>query len=263
MKRIVVVFFVLVLLAACFVGCSKKDEPERIGIISAMDNEIDILLDEAHIDRVDTIGGVKYHVGTLRGKNVVITRAGIGKVLATAGATTLVNSYNISKIVFTGIAGGVADELDVLDEVVATKLVEHDYGLLTDNGLEWMSGDPGMGGEPGVYYECDPALVEIAYNAAVEVVGAEHAHKGVIATGDQFISSEAYVQTLHDDFNAYACEMEGAAIAIVCTKYGKPFVVIRALSDKADGKAHESYVDFGDVAGDNSSSILLKMLEKM
>lgn len=68
---------------------------------------------------------------------------------------------------------------------------------------------------------------------------------------------------LRDEYDAYACEMEGAAIAVVCIKYKTPFVVIRALSDKADGNAHESYENFGDVAGDNSSRIVIKMLDSI
>ena len=110
-----------------------------------MDNEISVLLDEATIERVDTIGGVEYHVGTLRGKDVVIKRAGIGKVRASSGITTLFNKYNISKVLFTGIAGGVKDELQVMDEVIATRLVEHDYGMITNEGFAWGSGDMGMG----------------------------------------------------------------------------------------------------------------------
>ena len=103
--------------------------------------------------------------------------------------------------------------------------------------------------------------MELAYKAAVETVGKEHVFKGTIATGDQFIASEEYVQRLKEEYNAYACEMEGASVAVICLNYNKPFVVIRALSDKADGKAHDSYENFGDIAGANSSRILLKMLE--
>ena len=244
-------------------GCSALEKKERVGIISAMDNEIDVLLKEAKIDRVDSIGGVEYHLGTLRGKDVVITRAGIGKVRASSGVTAMLNKYNISKILFTGIAGGVADGTQVLDEVVATRLVEHDYGIIDNNGFVWVSGDPGMGKQEGIYYYCDPDLVELAYQASVEIVGQEHVHKGTIATGDQFIASEAYVQRLKEDYDAYACEMEGASVAVICIKYNKPFVVIRALSDKADGAAHESYENFGDIAGANSSRIVLKMLDSI
>lgn len=242
-------------------GCSPKADVERIGIISAMDNEISVLLENAEIEKEDLIAGTKYYIGRLKGKNVIITRAGIGKVRAASGVTTMLNKYNISKVLFTGIAGGIADETRVLDEIIATSLVEHDYGVVSNDGFMWVSGDPGISREAGEYYYCDTTLVELAYKAAVETVGREHVFKGTIATGDQFIASEVYVERLKKDYNAYACEMEGASVAVICIKYGKPFVVIRALSDKADGKANSSYENFGDIAGANSSRILLKMLE--
>ena len=97
----------------------------------------------------------------------------------------------------------------------------------------------------------------------MEVLGEEHVFKGTIATGDQFIASASYVKILQEQFNAIACEMEGAAIAVVCTQYGVPFVVIRSMSDKADGNAHESYENMVTVAADNSSRIVMKMLDSL
>ena len=265
LKKLTALFLVCITLSALVCACARKaEEPtEYIGIISAMDNEIDLLLKEAVIDRVDTVADAEYHVGTLHGQPVVITRAGIGKIRAASGVTTLFNKYPISKAIFTGIAGGVADEPQVLDEVIATNLVEHDYGILSNDGFKWRSGDPGFGNEAGVYYDCDPRLIKLAYDAAIEVVGEDHVFKGTVATGDQFIANSEYVKKLQDDYNAYACEMEGAASAVVCIRYNTPFVVIRALSDKADGNAHESYEDFGDRAADNSSRIVIKMLDAL
>lgn len=258
---------VLITIAALFVvlcGCGKKQEDTAyIGIISAMDNEIAILLKEASVERVDEIADVEYYIGTLRGQPVIITRAGIGKVRASSGITAMFNKYNISKVIFTGIAGGVADGTQVLDEIIATRLVEHDYGIVTNDGFVWRSGDPGFGDKEGEYYYCDPQLVDLAYASSVQVVGEEHTFKGTVATGDQFIASEEYVKRLQEQYDAYACEMEGASVAVICLKYGKPFVVIRSLSDKADGNAHDSYENFGDIAGANSSNIVLKMLESL
>ena len=251
----------LVVATFWFIGCTPKGDVSRIGIISAMDNEISVLLEKADIEKEDMIADTKYYVGRLNGKNVVITRAGIGKVRASSGVTAMLNRYNISKVLFTGIAGGVADEPQILDEVVATRLVEHDYGIISNDGFTWVSGDPGISRKAGEFYYCDEALVELAYKAAVETIGKEHVFKGTIASGDQFISSEVYVERLKKEYNAYACEMEGASVAVICIKYGKPFVVIRALSDKADGIANSNYENFGDIAGANSSRILLKMLE--
>lgn len=279
MKRVTIFLLTAVFLMTVLCGCTGTDrsrnenekgntaedaasaEVQYIGIISAMDNEIELLLKETKIDHVDTIGGVDYNVGTLRDFPVVITRAGIGKIRAASGVTALLNNYPIIGVVFTGIAGGVAEGTQVLDEVIATDLLEHDYGALTNDGLLWTKGDPAVSTEPGESYPCDPKLVDLAYEAAVRVVGEEHAHKGTIATGDQYIASEERVKELHENHNAYACEMEGAAIAVVCLQYEKPFVVIRALSDKADGNAHESYEDFADIAADNSSRIILDVLE--
>ena len=233
-----------------------------------MPNEVELLLDAAETDHVDNIGGVDYYVGTLSGQPVVIAQAGTGKVLAASGTTAMLNSYNISRLIFTGIAGGVGDDTKVLDEVIATSLVQHDYGTMTNDGFEWTGGETDGADEEEThgdkgYFHCDEALVNSAYEAAVKVIGEDHVFKGVIATGDQFIASEEYVEKLQKDFNAIACEMEGASVAAVCEEYETPYVVIRALSDKADGKAHETIDNMGDIAADNSSKIVIEMLKSI
>ena len=249
------------LLFTPFISGCNNSPVEYIGIVSAMDNEIALLLDEMQIEKKETDGSIDFYVGKLRNKNIVITKSGIGKIRASLGVTTMLNDYNIKEVYFSGIAGGLLDEEKVLDVVVADSLVEHDYGRLTNDGFIWTGGDPGMGTDKGETYYCDPDLVELAYNSAIAVMGEDHVFKGTIASGDQFIENEEYCANLVEQFNAYACEMEGASVAVACDKYGIPVVVIRALSDKADGKAHESYADFGDKAARNSSQIILKMLE--
>ena len=264
MKRILVIVLAAWMLISA-AGCAAKEQSaeQRIGIISAMENEVALLLSEAEIDHVDTIGGVDFHVGTLHGQPVVIMKSGIGKVLAASAATAMLNQYTISKVIFTGIAGGVGDETQVLDQVIATRLVQHDYGNMTNDGFIWASNVVGEKvGEEGFYF-CDPVLIDLACKAAVETVGEEHVFKGTIASGDQFVASEEYVQKLQQDFDAIACEMEGASIAAVCTQYAIPFVVIRAMSDRADGKAHETFENMGDLAANNSSRIVIQMIEGM
>lgn len=251
MKKILAVLLCLLLVPAAL-----AEEP-RVGIISAMQNEVDLLLKRAEIDRVDRIGSVDFNVGTLCGQPVVIAQAGIGKILSAAGVTAMLNNYDISQVLFTGIAGGVGDDTKVLDVVIATQLVQHDYGQMTNDGFEWSEGFTGEGG----YYACDEGLVDDAFRAAGEVVGPDRVFKGVIASGDQFVASEEYVKKLQSDFNAIACEMEGSSIALVCTQYDIPFVVIRTMSDKADGAAHETYENMADIAADNSCRIILAMLE--
>ena len=257
MKKLLIVLLCLCLCLTAAFAEEAAENKTRIAIISAMENEVKLLLSEAEIERTDTIGGVDYHVGTLCGQNVVIAQAGIGKVHSAAGAATMLNRYPVSALIFTGIAGGVGEKTQVMDMVIGTKLVQHDYGNQTQNGFEWISEYNDSDG----YYSCDGDLVSSAYNAATEVVGKEHVFKGVIATGDQFVASETYVKYLQDQFDALACEMEGASVAAVCEQFGVPYVVIRCMSDKADGKAHETYDNFGDTAADHSGKIVMKMLE--
>ncbi len=259
MMMIVLIGLVLLCLAAvlpCHAAKASGEEESRIGIISAMEIELNLLLKNAEIDHVDTVGGTDYYVGKLLGRPVVLVQAGMGKTLASAGTATMLNRYKIEKVIFTGVAGGVGDKTRVMDVVIGTRLLHHDFGQLTNDGFVWGMIDPGEKG----YYDCDPKLVEKAEQAAVRIVGEDHVFKGVIASGDQFVSSAKYVEYLQKDYNAMACEMEGASVAQVCTKYGKPFVVIRTMSDKADGKAVQSYENFMGDAGNISSRILMEML---
>ena len=232
---------------------------EITGIISAMDNEIALLLQNAEIDHVERRGSMDFHVGTLCGKNVVIIKGGIGKVRSAAGAAALLDSFGPARVIFTGIAGGVSDETQVLDVVVAEDLVQHDYGIMSNDGFEWSEG---TGGENCRVF-CDPELVRLAHDAAAEVVGEDHVFQGTIVTGDQFIASESYVELLQENFKAMACEMEGASVGIVCTEYEVPFVVIRTMSDKADGLAHDTYENMADLAADHSSEVVMQMLKNM
>ena len=246
-----------------FSSCNDaQKKKEYIGIVSAMDNEIELLLQQAKIDERQTIGGVTFYVGSLNDKPVIISRSGIGKVRASSGITSLLNSFNVSKIIFTGVAGGLRDEQSVLDEVIATSVIEHDYGFITNDGFVWGGGDPGKK-EPGEYYYCDSSLVDLAYESAIATMDKDHVFKGLVATGDQFISSTDYVEWLRSEFDAYACEMEGASIGKICASYNKPFVILRTLSDKADGEAHESYENFADEAATQSNKIVLKMFESL
>jgi len=255
--------FVLVLLSCSFAFGDAPAEtpvqPKCIGIIAAMQNEVELLLSKAEIERIDTVGKVDYHIGTLCGQNVVIAKAGVGKVLAASGMTAILNRYPVTDVIFTGVAGGVGDETQVLDQVIATRLIQHDFGQMTADGFEWWAGTNGEAD----FSDCDPGLVRLAYDAAVAELGEARVFQGIIASGDQFIASETYVERLRKEFGAIACEMEGAAIAAICSNYDIPFVVIRCMSDKADGKAHDTYENLADLAAEQSSRIVLRMLEAM
>lgn len=239
---------------------SGASESKPIGIITAMSNELAMLLEKAEISETKTIGGVDYNIGTLEGQDVVLVQGGIGKSMAAAGTTVLINEFHVESIIFTGIAGGVGDEVQVLDEVIATDLVFHDYGNQTNDGFVW---DAAAGVNEDGTIPVDEELSKKAYEAAVSVLGEDHVFQGRIATGDQFVASAEYVTYLQEEFDAIACEMEGAAVARIAAQYEVPCCVIRAMSDKADGAAHDTYENFGDTAADNSASIVLAMLQSM
>ena len=114
--------------------------------------------------------------------------------------------------------------------MIATRLIQHDFGQVTAEGFEWFAGTNGEAD----YCDCDPGLVDLAYDAAVTELGEDHVFKGIIASGDQFIASEAYVRRLQEDFDAVACE-----------------------------KAHETYENLVELAADQSGRIVLRMLHAM
>ena len=226
-----------------------------LGIIGAMDKEIqDLLQDMTDIQEQQT-GFARYYVGTLHGLRLCLARCGIGKVHAAMCAQGMLLTHpEIKAILNIGVAGALRPSLNIGDIVVARSAVQHDMDTTP-------IGDPlGLISGPNiVHIPCDEELAALLQTAAEEAnLRTEHA---AVATGDQFIANSEYVQKLRNDYDAYACEMEGAAVAVVCIKYNTPFVVIRALSDKTDGNAHESYEDFGDIAADNSSRIVMKMLD--
>lgn len=258
-------FLLAMLLAASLGAAALAAENEAgsgpIGIISAMDVELKQLVEEAEITRQETVAGNTFYTGTLNGVDVVLVKAGIGKVLAASCTQTLINNYRVGGVVFTGIAGGVGDDVNVMDMVIGTGLVQHDYGTETNDGFEW-NGKAAADQDTGII-PVDEALSKTAYESACEVLGAEKVHQGIIATGDQFISSETYVAGLQSRFDALACEMEGAAVARVCDQYGVPCAVLRCMSDKADGIAHDTYEFNYTEASNTSASVVINMMETL
>jgi adenosylhomocysteine nucleosidase len=258
-KAIIVLAFVLAVFPVF--GKPAQDQgaaPKPIGIISAMNSELQYLIDNSQVARIDEIGGMEFYSGTLRGKNVVLVKGGVGKALSAACTAALINQYQVKEIIFTGIAGGVGDNVKTLDVVIATGLFFHDYGTQGTEGFQWRPGPESIERIP-----VDQRLGDIAYDTALSVIGQDRVFRGLIATGDQFIASESYVAWLQEEFDALACEMEGASVALIADKYKVPCIVIRCMSDKADGKAHEAIANFGNEAANISEQIVLGILDKL
>ncbi len=231
---------------------------QTIAIVGAMDVEIQGLLPKIQGQTVQEIGTQKFFKGKIEGQDVVVTQSGVGKVNAAVTTTLLIERFGANKLIFTGIAGALSPELSPTDVVISTSLVQHDVDLT-------VFGSP-LGLIDGLddrYFQSDLELQNQALKSARSLFGNEKVFHGIIATGDQFIANKKIVNNIYREFNAIAIEMEGAAIAQVANKFNKPFVVIRTISDKADGSAHLDYPQLKKKTADNSVAITLKMLKLM
>lgn len=226
-----------------------------LAIMGAMDEEIELLLADLQ-DREDmTWPGVTLYRGVLDGVPVLLTKGGIGKVNAAMTATSLL-AAGATRLIFTGVAGGVHPELRVGDLVVSTDLVQHDVDVTA-------LGYP-LGTLPGetASWVADEHLRAAALEAAREVEGVR-VLSGRVASGDQFIASREGVQRLWTQFGAACAEMEGAAVAQVCAKSGVPFVVIRSVSDTADHDAQVDYRTFMPLVARHAKQVVRGMLARL
>lgn len=223
-----------------------------IGIIGAMDIEIEHINSVLENKEEYTVSGALYTKGKLGGKDVVTAVCGIGKVFAAICAQTMIIKFGAEKIINTGVAGGLTEETDILDTVVATALVQHDMDTT-------YFGDPkGMiSGINVVEFNCDKAITEkICTNVEGKCL------RGIIASGDAFIADENKKKDIAETFNAIACEMEGASIAQVCYVNKVPFCVLRTISDGANGQ-EMSYEKFRVVAAEKAAKVIIRTVEKI
>ena len=228
----------------------------KIGVIGAMSVEVDALKAKLKDCETVKISGVDFFCGRLADKDVVVAQCGIGKVFAAICAQTMIISFGVTHIINTGVAGTLSERLSILDVAIADGVVQHDMDTSP-------IGDPVglISGINVIELPADKALGECVAKAAGEL--GIRCVSGVIASGDQFVSSAERKRYIVDNFGAIACEMEGASIAQVCYVNRVRYVVIRAISDSADGSAHMDYGEFVKIAAANSAKILCRMLEAL
>lgn len=227
----------------------------KIGIIGAMDEEVDILKEIMDIQETVQKGGLKFYIGRLENKDVVLVRCGIGKVNAALCTQILLSEFNVNSVVNTGVAGALHSDLGVYDIVISSDAMYHDFDTTVFGNK--------IGEIPRMdtsIFKADEKLINAAYESTKEEVRSHKVVKGRVVTGDIFISSKELKDKLVNELGAYCGEMEGAAIAHVCHVNEVPFVVIRAMSDKADGSADVTYEEFVQEAAHNSKDIVLSML---
>lgn len=228
-----------------------------IGIIGAMSIEVEGLLEKMNIDDIVTIGGMVFYTGEIAGKKAVVARCGVGKVHAAMCAQAMITGFPVTALLNLGVAGAIDNMLNIGDVVISEDLVHHDMST-------GITGGP-AGQVPGLdvlTFTADDKLAKSArdaYNSVFEA-GTGKVHHGRIATGDQFIDIPARKQWISENFGALCVEMEGAAIGQVCYLNKIPFVVIRAISDKADGSAEMDFLEFVAQAAENSSKVVVQMM---
>lgn len=228
-----------------------------LGIISAMSEELEILLKDMNVESTLTKANMTFNKGSLWGQNVVAVVSGIGKVNAAVCTQILVSEYSVDKIINVGVAGGIGKNIYPGDVVVADNLVEHDMDTTA-------FGDP-HGQVPRMDtfdFKCDPELVELAKKAC-DKIGNLNTFVGRIVSGDVFVANIEKIQWLEKEFEALSCEMEGASIAHVCYLNSIPCVVIRSISDNANNGAHMDFEKFTPIAVKNSTTILKEMILNM
>lgn len=229
----------------------------RVGIIGAMQIEVEGLKSLMENPQISKSGGILYYSGKINGIKCVVAEAGVGKVNAAVCAQTMILKYTPDMIVNIGVAGGLDDKLKTGDVAVADFVVEHDMDTTP-------IGDPAgfITGLNKIMMECDSDITNKLYNSALKKSGI-NVIKGVIASGDQFIAGQEQRERIKKNFNAIAAEMEGAAIGHVCMMSDIPFGVIRVISDGAN---EESYVDFpvfAKQAAAKSIDIVLEFLDEL
>ncbi len=244
-----------------------------MAIVSAIDDELHALIAVLRDARSVQLAGRTFHRGEIAGRPVVLVRSGMGKVAAATTAALALQVFDARQLVFTGVAGGLQAGVDVGDVVVAGQLLQHDMDA---SPLFPRFEVPSTGRS---HFDCDADLSDALADAAFrclarvdELIGdgpralgieAPHVHRGLVISGDCFVATAARSAALRALLpDALAVEMEGAAVAQVCTDFGRPFAVLRTVSDRADDAAHVDFNRFvAEVAGAYTRAIVEDWLQ--
>ena len=229
----------------------------KLGIIGAMQVEVENLVENLENSASRNVAGSTYYEGKLEGLDVVVVQCGVGKVNAAMCAQILCDLYGVTHLVNTGIAGSLCAELDIGDLVVSKDAMYHDFDCVN-------FGYP-MGKVPGmdvIAFPADETMIAYA-SAAAETVHPGHVRLGRVASGDQFICSREQKETIIANTQAICPEMEGASIAHAAYRNGVPFVILRAISDKADDSAEMDYPTFEALAAKRCAQVTMLLAKNL
>lgn len=230
----------------------------RWGLIGAMEEEIAALLSEMTDVVCETVAGRAYYSGKLGTADVTLTQCGVGKVCAAMAAQILVDRFHVDALVNTGVAGGLAKELQVGDIVLSESALHHDFDITAFGHVRGYIGGGGDDTVPTRFY-ADKTLIDRFMKGAENKTG----HRilcGTVASGDVFVDDTALKLRIRDEFDATVAEMEGAAVAQVATANGVPFLIVREVSDLAENDAASCSDNFLEKAARRSAKLLIAMV---
>lgn len=227
-----------------------------IGIIGAMDEEIALLIENIEQKKYEKVAHCEFIQGQMCGIDVVLLKSGIGKVNAAMATTIMHERFHPEYVINTGSAGGYTSDLNVGDIVISEAVVQHDVDV---TGFDYEYGQiPGM----PTYFKADERLVD-QVEFVIDSMQIAY-RKGIIATGDMFMSDPKRVSFVKETFpDMVAMEMEAGAIAQVCYQYNIPFVIIRSLSDIAGKEAPMSFDAFLNVAAKHATEVIVAFVEQL
>lgn len=224
---------------------------KKIGIIGAMELEVDTLKSHLQDIVITKKANMEFNEGTLNGVPVVVVRSGIGKVNAALCVQILVDKYDVTHIINTGVAGSLKAELDIGDILVSTDAIHHDVDVQV---FGYPLGEvPQLGVRE---FAADPDMIEKAVASCQKVNPDINVMTGRVVSGDQFISSRDIKNKLIENFQGCCAEMEGASIAHASYLNNVPFVILRAISDKADDSAEMDYPTFERKAAEHCAKLV-------
>ena len=227
----------------------------KLGLIGAMDEEI--VFFHEHMQEVvqSTYAGIVFYEGRFYNQDVVVCKSGVGKVNAAICTQIQIDRFHCDAVVFTGVAGALDPQLEIGDIVVSEECMQHDMDVTP---LGYARGI--IPYQATSVFNAHPELVQIAMDAGHRL-SENRVVLGRILSGDQFIANRETVTALRRELNGACAEMEGAAVAQVCVMNDIPYVVIRSMSDKADGSAHINFPEFARQAAENSFRIVREMVQ--
>jgi len=230
----------------------------KIGIIGAMELEVETLKSKMQVSRVITKARMEFNEGTLNGTNVVIVRSGIGKVNAALCVQILADVFGVTHIINTGVAGSLNAKLDIGDILISKIALHHDMDA-TNFGYA-LGEVPQMG---ITEFPADETMIRIAEETCAKELPELHTLVGRVVSGDQFIADKAVKERLIANFSGDCCEMEGASIAHGAYLNDIPFVILRAISDKADDSAQMDYPTFERHAAEHCAKLVMALIAQL